>query len=81
VAERLNNGHTLVRYRLNTGDETVAFTRGPCIPHPWGPVDAYLDSMVNYSTSLQILDQEVGSIMDISYSSAWELGRSLAFAD
>ncbi|KAF3290885.1 hypothetical protein TWF970_000146 [Orbilia oligospora] len=32
MVERLNNGYSLVKYRVQTGEETVAFTRGPLIP-------------------------------------------------
>lgn len=81
LGQRLASGYTLARYRLQTGDETVAFIRGPCIPSPIG--NSYfraLDTMANFSTSFQILDQTVG-IIDLSYSTAWQLGKSLAIAD
>ncbi|KAH6632444.1 hypothetical protein F5144DRAFT_621236 [Chaetomium tenue] len=61
VAARLRDGYSLVRHRLQTGEETVAFFRGPFTP-------------------TIILDSDVG-IMDITYSAAWQLGRTLALGD
>lgn len=78
---RLAQGYSLVRYRTQTGDETVAFTRGPLtpvrVPHP--PLDNW-PGRSNSGTDLQILDTTIG-IMDITYSAAWQLGRSLAIAN
>lgn len=80
IALRLTDGYSLVRYITQTGEETVAFTRGPLTPttvkHPlrpnWG--------VSKFGTDLQIFDTELG-IMDITYSSAWQLGKALALAD
>ncbi|KAL0631397.1 hypothetical protein Q9L58_009740 [Maublancomyces gigas] len=80
IRQRLTDGYSLVRYITQTGEETVAFTRGPLTPttvkHPlrpnWG--------VSTFGTDLQIFDTELG-IMDITYSSAWELGKALALAD
>ncbi|KAJ5175210.1 uncharacterized protein N7482_001087 [Penicillium canariense] len=87
IGQRLKLGYTLVRYRVQTGEETVAFTRGPLVPVPvdrksfpvttnggqWPPQS-------NSGADYQILDPQLG-IMDITYSSAWQLGRTLALAD
>lgn len=78
--QRLTDGYSLVRYITQTGEETVAFTRGPLTPtivkYPmrpdWG--------VSTFGTDLQILDTTLG-VMDITYSSAWQLGKSLALAD
>lgn len=80
VIQRMYDGYSLVRYLTQTGEETVAFTRGPLTPttvkHPirpdWG--------ISTFGTDLQILDTELG-VMDITYSSAWQLGKALALAD
>ncbi|KAM3513556.1 hypothetical protein MY11210_002843 [Beauveria gryllotalpidicola] len=79
--DRMSSGFTMTRYCVQTGDETVAFTRGPCIPVPNDTTEyQYLKRMADFPTDLQVLDQEVG-IMDVSYSTAWQLGKSLALAD
>ncbi|KAF3219508.1 hypothetical protein TWF679_010976 [Orbilia oligospora] len=78
MVERLNDGYSLVRYRVQTGEETVAFTRGPLIPTKATTTNLIKESMSGQD--LQILDRGFG-IMDLSYSSAWQLGRTLALAD
>ncbi|KAL7276583.1 hypothetical protein RUND412_000425 [Rhizina undulata] len=81
VAQRLTDGYSLTRYRTQTGEETAALTRGPftptIIPHP---LTTDWTSLSNFGTDLQILDQAVG-LIDITYSSAWQLGKTLALAD
>jgi hypothetical protein len=81
VGKRLQDGYTLTRYRVQTGEETVAMFRGPFTPtitqHPIG--DA-LNYQSTFPTDLQIIDKELG-IMDISYSCAWQLGKTLGIAD
>ncbi|PLN77509.1 hypothetical protein BDW42DRAFT_196489 [Aspergillus taichungensis] len=89
LAKRLEDGYSLVQYRTQTGERTVALFRGPCtpttVPRRWkAPGDASsLDHGPRCSNSgldLQILDKEIG-LMDISYSVAWQVGRMLALAD
>ncbi|EXJ83693.1 hypothetical protein A1O1_07317 [Capronia coronata CBS 617.96] len=81
LLQQLNNGYSVSRYRTQTGETTACFMRGPFIPddvnHPLKP---WWTSLSTCGTDLQILDQELG-LMDISYSSAWQLGRTLAIAD
>lgn len=80
IGQRMYDGYSLVRYITQTGEETVAFTRGPFTPttveYPlrpdWG--------ISTFGTDLQIFDTELG-VMDITYSSAWQLGKALALAD
>lgn len=81
IANRLQDGYTIVRYRTQTGESTSAFYRGPLTPtnvkYPlradWG------DPSMN-GTDRQIFDGQIG-MMDISYSTAWQLGKTLALAD
>ncbi|KAK5217061.1 hypothetical protein LTR72_010057 [Exophiala xenobiotica] len=83
VLDRLLGGYSLVRYRLQTGEETVAFNRGPLTPIKIDPSKfkgAGWPAQSNFSTDYQIFDPVTG-IMDISYSTAWQLGRTLAIAD
>lgn len=80
IRQRMYDGYSLVRYITQTGEETVAFTRGPLTPttvkHPLGPGWG----ISTFGSDLQILDTKLG-VMDITYSSAWQLGKALALAD
>jgi hypothetical protein len=81
VASRLELGYSLVRYRVQTGEETVAFNRGPFVPTlVLSPISDSWPTQSNFSTDYQILDPDLG-VLDISYSSAWQLGKALALAD
>jgi hypothetical protein len=77
---RLANGYSLVRHRTASGEETVAYNRGPLIPTapPALPGDWPYNS--SFGQDYEIFDRDLG-IMDISYSSAWELGKLLAASD
>ena len=80
IAARLLDGYSLVRYRTQTGEQTVALYRGPLTPTMVQPSDTVAKACSNSGQDLQILDREVG-IMDISYSTAWNLGRTLALGN
>ncbi|OTA02210.1 hypothetical protein A9Z42_0025390 [Trichoderma parareesei] len=81
VLQRLHDGYALARYRIQTGEQTGCFIRGPFIPvkipsdiiRPW-------HSLSTSGSDLQILDQQLG-LMDITYSAAWQIGRTLAISD
>lgn len=77
LADRLKDGYTITQYRTQTGEITAALLRGPFAPtlvrHDWKP-------MSNFGTDLQVMDKEIG-IMDLTYSVAWQLGKTLALAD
>lgn len=81
LAARLHDGYTLARYRMQTGEATACFFRGPLIPveipetasRSW-------DWLSTSGQDLQVLDQALG-LMDITLSAAWQLGRTLAMAD
>ncbi|KAK4948583.1 hypothetical protein LTR10_012587 [Elasticomyces elasticus] len=78
---RVAMGYSLIRYRVLTGEQTVAFMRGPLVPVPSdGSNFVNWPAHSSTSTAYQILDPETG-IMDVSYSVAWQLGRTLAIAD
>ncbi|KAK6347974.1 hypothetical protein TWF718_005794 [Orbilia javanica] len=80
IADRLEDGYSLVKWRVPTGEQTVALYRGPFtptfVPYPL----SNLTACSNSGQDLQVLDREVG-IMDITYASAWQLGRTLALGD
>jgi len=82
--DRLMNSYTISRWRTATGEETVAFNRGPlvaCFPSdtPAKPV-ADWQGLSMSGKEYQIFDEELG-IMDLTYSSAWSLGRLAAISD
>jgi hypothetical protein len=82
--DRLRESYTVNRWRTATGEETVAFNRGPLVacPPPDLPVQTAADwpGLSMSGKDYQIFDQQVG-IMDQTYSSAWSLGRLAAIAD
>jgi len=79
--QRFSLGYTLSRWRAETGEETAAFYRGPFVPQPVPqPPDAQWKDCSNHSKDYQILDPSTG-LADLSYSSAWQLGKLLAISD
>ncbi|KAF9768840.1 hypothetical protein IL306_013800 [Fusarium sp. DS 682] len=79
LAGRLMDGYSMVKYYPQTGEQTVALFRGPFTPS-FGLPNEYLNTCSNSGQNLQILDREVG-IMDVSYSIAWQVGRTMALGD
>ncbi|KAI1802212.1 hypothetical protein F4811DRAFT_573201 [Daldinia bambusicola] len=79
VSKRLDDGYTLVRYRTQTGESTVALYRGPFTPSYVPPLEN-LTTSSNSGVDLQVLDKQLG-IMDITYSVAWQVGRTMALGD
>jgi hypothetical protein len=84
LLKRLEEGFTFVRWRTATGESTVALNRGPLTPSvvksPPTKVNNDWPGSSNFGTDYEILDRELG-VMDISYSIAWHLGKTLAIAD
>jgi hypothetical protein len=77
VGGRLQDGFTLARWRVRTGESTAAIVRGPFVPTQ---VSYDLQPQSTFSTDLEILDRKAG-IVDVSYSLAWQLGKTMAIAD
>lgn len=81
IAARQRDGYTLTRHRTVTGEVTAALLRGPLtlvqVPRP---LKNSILMLSNFGTDLAIFDPRLG-LMDITYSSAWQLGKSLAMAD
>ncbi len=74
IVERLQDGYSMVRYRVQSGEETTGLFRGALLPvRPQAPPAAWPYSSCN-GQDYQILDKTLG-MMDISYSCAWQLGR------
>lgn len=84
LATRLKMGYTLARWRTQSGEETIAYNRGPLVPQPvaWPGNDPTSDlpDCSKTSQDYQILDPQTG-LMDLSYSSAWQAGKLLAISD
>ncbi|KAK3345688.1 hypothetical protein B0H65DRAFT_467400 [Neurospora tetraspora] len=78
MLNRLGDGYTLMRSITPTGETTAALFRGPLTPNLIAPLK--WDLLSNTGSDLNIFDQELG-MMDITFSSAWSLGRTLALAD
>lgn len=79
MTERFTNGYSMVRHRTAPGQVTAAFTRSPLAPVTVPRPEA-LPAFSNNGQDYQILDPRIG-IMDISYSSAFQFGKTLASAD
>lgn len=79
LERRLLDGYVITRYRTKTGEQTAAWIRGPFVPTFVN--HGKEDTPMSYTgEDLQIMDKELG-IMDITYSTAWQVGKSLALAD
>lgn len=87
---RLNAGYTVCRWRTATGEETVAYNRGPLVPLPAQDVPTPAVPATNKAKlwpalsmtgkDYQVYDQGTG-IMDTTYSGAWSCGRLMAISD
>ncbi|EWG48705.1 hypothetical protein FVEG_08389 [Fusarium verticillioides 7600] len=81
VAKRLEEGFTLTRYRTVTGEVTSGLLRGPLVPvKVRHPQQSGMTFQTNVGADLNILDPDLG-LMDLSYSTAWQVGRTLAQGD
>lgn len=79
VSRRLSDGYTLVKYHNQTGEATVALYRGPFTP-TYVPTLEHLTKCSTSGVDLQVLDKNLG-IMDVTYSVAWQVGRTMALGD
>lgn len=79
VGRRLSDGYTLVKHRTQTGEATVALYRGPFTP-TYVPTWEHLTKCSTSGLDLQILDKQL-AIMDVTYSVAWQVGRTMALGD
>jgi hypothetical protein len=79
VADRLDDGYVPVSYHLSTGQNTLAWYRGPLTPRQAEPVDESARPFPSSSAAL-IYDRNTG-MFDVSLATAWEIGRAIALAD
>lgn len=77
LKDRLQEGYGLLRYIPQTGEQTASLLRGVLSPVRPAPLHW---QQSNDGTDLQILDGSTG-FLDLTYSAAWSLGRSLAISD
>jgi hypothetical protein len=73
----LAQGHLPVPHALREGDKTVSFYRGPLIPG--APPDA--STLPARSADALLRYDPATGLLDVSYASAWELGRLLTLAN
>ncbi|KAH7356949.1 hypothetical protein BKA65DRAFT_218378 [Rhexocercosporidium sp. MPI-PUGE-AT-0058] len=82
--DRLDKSYTLSRWRTATGEETVAFNRGPLVGASTLGVPATdaknWPKISMTGKDYQLFDRDIG-IMDLTYSSAWSLGKLAAISD
>lgn len=81
VKARQADGYTLSRIRTVTGEVTVTILRGPLVPRRVErPLRDGFTMQSNYGSDLAIFDNKL-DLLDTTYSSAWQLGKTLAMAD
>ncbi|OOQ89324.1 hypothetical protein PEBR_27422 [Penicillium brasilianum] len=81
VIARMNEGYSLARYLVQTGEETTAIFRGVLTPtYVPRPISKDWTMVSDCGLDLQILDRRLG-IPDITYYAAWQLGKVTAIAD
>jgi hypothetical protein len=81
IKRRQTDGYTLVRHRTVIGEQMAAMIRGRLTPtFVVHPLREKFKMQSNFGSDLQILDPDL-SLMDISYTSAWQLGKTLATGD
>ncbi|MCO4090636.1 MAG: hypothetical protein HEQ34_01610 [Sphingorhabdus sp.] len=85
VAGRLNDGYAPITFVAGSGDQSFAWYRGPLSPVVPQPLPEVGDpatpvALAKNADELLIYDQGAG-LFDLSYSSAWNIGRALALAD
>jgi hypothetical protein len=78
--ERLNGGWTALPQRLESGELSFGFYRGPLCAQPAQPLPAPAAARLESPGEALIYLQQHG-VYDTSYAAAFALGRSLALAD
>ncbi|MGW9211271.1 hypothetical protein ACWGR4_30360 [Embleya sp. NPDC055664] len=77
---RLASGHLPLPYRVETGEDTYAWYRGPFTAEPAQPLPPTPDEGWTSAAQLLAYEQAWG-LFDTSRAAAWTLGRALALAD
>ncbi|MGW1997405.1 hypothetical protein [Embleya sp. NPDC001921] len=77
---RLASGHLPLPYRVETGEDTYAWYRGPFTAEPAQPLPPTPEGGWTSAARLLAYEQAWG-VFDTSRAAAWTLGRALALAD
>ncbi|MGM7669050.1 hypothetical protein [Microbacterium sp. A93] len=75
------SGHIVTAYRTRVGDESQAYFRGPLIPNPSvrpTPGDSDRVVLAHHADQLRLIVPD--GLQDLTYSSAFEIGRLLALS-
>ncbi len=85
VTQALAAGYTTLAHDLRTGDQTVSWYRGPFTPYP---VPFTIEDANDAAAQWPFFSADAATgynpnsgMFDISYSSAWQIGRLLALAN
>ncbi|MFF2743985.1 hypothetical protein ACFVVA_00425 [Kitasatospora sp. NPDC058048] len=79
AGDRLAQGYTPLAHRLDSGEQSYAWYRGPLTPLPTQALPQSVEHSANADARLVYLEEH--GLFDVSYAAAWNLGRSLALAD
>jgi hypothetical protein len=77
VRTAIAQGFTALAYETRVGDQSFAWYHGPLVPRPVAPIG---QGSFASSAGASIYDKDSGTF-DLSYASAWEIGRLLALSD
>ncbi|MFE7129888.1 hypothetical protein ACFVIM_03435 [Streptomyces sp. NPDC057638] len=80
VGDRFDQGFVPLGYRLRTGEDTLAWYRGPCAPVRTTPPPRSGRTPYPSADAALVYQEEYG-VFDASRATAWQAGRSLALAD
>ncbi|MEU9336493.1 hypothetical protein AB0D49_25510 [Streptomyces sp. NPDC048290] len=79
ATQRLKEGYVPLGYRLRTGEQTLAWYRGPCAPiRTQAPV---FDRTPFPTADAALMYDAHAGVFDASLATAWQMGRALALAD
>jgi hypothetical protein len=81
VADRLELGYAPVTYQVPTGESALAWYRGPGTPLTAPALPASLPPSPQPSSDYLLIYEPEHGMFDVSYASAWALGRAIALAD
>ena len=79
VSQRFLQGYVPLEYTTRTAESSFAWYRGPFTPINLAPLPL-LQTTSSTGDSTRIYDSEEG-VFDLSYKTAWDLGRGLALSD
>lgn len=79
--ELLRHGYVPKRHLFRSGENTVSLYRGPLSPYPVPKIEAFGHDKTNgmpVSADGALLFNREKAVFDVSYSTAWQIGRLLA---